>query len=95
MGWPELLEEMEERLDAVARYLARGGPVPRPPAGGKGPGAGDPGPLPPELRERAEAVLGSTLAMEEAVASAIASVGTAMATAARVRPVPIYVDRRA
>lgn len=90
MAWPELLEEMEARLDAIAAYLSGSGPLPPPSAG-----EADHGPLPPELEDRAEALLRSTLAMEAAVASALASVGTAIAIAARSRPVPVYVDRRA
>jgi hypothetical protein len=60
--WPELLDDMEERLAAHGRALDAGALAPEPlyvtP---------DDGPLPAELRARAEQVLAATRALEAEV----------------------------
>jgi hypothetical protein len=65
VGWPELLDDIERRLAQVDRELATGGPAVAPfemPD--------DLGPLPPELRQRAERMLRETLTKQAAVEQA-------------------------
>jgi hypothetical protein len=59
VGWPEVLDDMEDRLADVDRELSRGGPAVAPlalPA--------DLGPLPADLRPRAVRALQQTRAMQ-------------------------------
>jgi len=66
MGWPERLAAMADKLANAERTILYGAPADRSPV----PEA--PGPLPPELREQAEALRQATEAMIERVAGAAA-----------------------
>jgi len=92
MEWPELLDDMQRRLDGVGAML-REGAAPPPPFAEPGPMP----PLPPELAPRAEAILTATEAARRQVAEAHAALGAALRRAADGRPrrPAAYVDVRA
>lgn len=92
MGWPEVLDEMEQLLVAHEQSLRDGTPPPSPveiPSGI--------GPLPAELRSRAEEILAAT----QAAARRVTQTREALAVAMRGRDVDgsrqpaTYLDRRA
>ena len=94
-GWAEILDEMERRVATADRVRAGEDVRARNfalPAGL--------GPLPPEYRERAEAVLAATLSAEAAleaemadVAAQLAGAPSSAAAGVAPRPQPAYVDR--
>jgi hypothetical protein len=91
VGWSEVLDDMELRLVEHDRALRDG--TPPPPPLEIPPGIG---PLPAELRERAEAILAATQAAARRVAQARDSLVWAMRGGERVetRQPAAYLDRR-
>lgn len=106
--WDAVLDEMERRLaEAEAEVEAGASAL----GSGAGAGGGalsgyvrfDPvaipsslGPLPPECRERAEAVYIATVEMEGRVSAAMATIASQIrrrALVADTRPAPAYVDQ--
>jgi hypothetical protein len=73
MGWPEVLDDMERRLDDVDRELSSGGPAVAPFAL-----PDDLGPLPVDLRERARRALTETRARQTEVEAARDRVAAAL-----------------
>lgn len=88
--WSSVLDEMENHVEAQRAAMA--GQVPPPafqvPA--------DMGPIPPELRERAQALLRITLALERQLSDARDEVVASMQSVGRRKPPPpsAYVDKR-
>jgi hypothetical protein len=90
MNWSSALDEMEQRLADAERAIA-GGPAPAWFALPTGIG-----PLPVELRERAEGILAATVALEGRVERARSTLVTGLAQARRnPGPTGAYVDRQA
>lgn len=92
MQWDELLDVMEDRVAAHDRSLRLGTPAPGPlevPS--------DIGPLPFELKDRAECVLAATRLMAQRVMEARDQVAQALreGSAANHREPAAYVDRMA
>jgi hypothetical protein len=75
MRWHDLLDEIERRNSDYDRFLRHVGPAPR-----ERPLPADPGPLPIELRSRAEEALAETRRLELA---ALASRSTTLMLLAR------------
>jgi hypothetical protein len=73
VGWPEVLDDIEERLADVDRELRTGGPAVSPFALPSGLG-----PLPADLRERARRALGQTQARQAEAEQARDRLGDAL-----------------
>lgn len=89
-SWAEVLDDMELRVADAERLLAAGGPPPPTFAlpGGLGP-------LPPELRRRAEAVLEATVDAQRRVEQRFWVMAEALRRDPRdASPAAAYIDRR-
>lgn len=91
MLWPEALDAFEASLDAHHDALAGVGPLPPAVLGHE-----DLGPLPPELRIRAQYLLGRCRRMEEELMAAGQAVSAALTALEDLelqpRPAPAYFD---